>query len=502
MRYLEHNRKDPRSLKLFGREWTGVTTRISLLLYDVSDAPPEPPEETNTRLFHFDRVIGNPPFRSSGDNRNWCKSIHDKLFPRGALCAPTPQISLAFLEHMLQVLAPDGRMCAIMPPSALFAHGAAAKLREHMFGRDNLEAVIDLGSKLFFGTDARAVLLLVRNDKPADRRGKILLVDGAKVVECRGGRNHLDERGKARILAVVRDFGEESDFSVVVESSRLPDGLHLSRFFHTDSPSRRRAKRGAPEPVLPARSALADAQKILERAREEFHRRAHELLTVGPYNASDEHPELGPYPRGWRLVRLEELGELKNGPNLRMNSDRGDSKGTQARRTPIRLISQEALDLDGFVRFESESARRVTCPDHVFESHRIIPGDILLRRVHDSRPGTGALVTRDVPAAIPASGIIRLRVHGDKIDPLVLYCWLHHEPVQQCLSRLRSEGVQNSISQRALRALWYPLIPDPDHRRVAEELRVRYEAVVSAARRLAALRTGPGADGRQALKRS
>ncbi len=54
------------------------------------------------------------------------------------------------------------------------------KNRQNLLGMDILDAVIGLGTNLFYGTDLADCILVFRQKKPANQRKKVLIVDASK----------------------------------------------------------------------------------------------------------------------------------------------------------------------------------------------------------------------------------------------------------------------------------------------------------------------------------
>jgi hypothetical protein len=70
-----------------------------------------------------------------------------------------------------------GRVAVVLPQGALFRQGAEGRIREHVLKADLIEAVIGLAPNLFYGTGLAASVLILRQQKVDDRKGKVLFWD-------------------------------------------------------------------------------------------------------------------------------------------------------------------------------------------------------------------------------------------------------------------------------------------------------------------------------------
>lgn len=120
-------------------------------------------------------------------------------FGRGAAfpAPPAGYGDYAFILHILASLATDGRAGIVCPQGVLFRgqpeqdeigepqtgrNGRKRKaddeylIRRALLEKDVIDAVIALPPNVFYGAGLPACLLLLRNKRPADRRGKVLLI--------------------------------------------------------------------------------------------------------------------------------------------------------------------------------------------------------------------------------------------------------------------------------------------------------------------------------------
>ena len=178
-----------RQMRFYGQEvnlTTSAIARMNLFLHDIEDVvirrgdtlrDPKFLDERG-RLQRFDVVITNPPFSL----KNWGAEVwaHD---PWGrAACGQPPggNGDWAWVQHMVASMSADtGRVGVVMPHGVLFRGGAERVIRECLLRSDRLDAVVGLPPNLFYSTTIPACLLIFRADRPAERRGHVLFVDGS-----------------------------------------------------------------------------------------------------------------------------------------------------------------------------------------------------------------------------------------------------------------------------------------------------------------------------------
>jgi type I restriction system adenine methylase HsdM len=211
--------------KLYGQERvlaTSAIARMNLLLHGIEDYKivrddtlRHPAFYSGNRLAQFDCVVANPPFSL----KNWGESewAADK-WGRNSLGGVPPKgyADWAWVQHMLASARPGtGRVAVVLPQGALFRQGAEARIRSHVLKADVVDAVIGLAPNLFYGTGLAACVLILRLNKPAERTGKVLVVNGETLFKRGRNQNTLESGHVSRLLKVYRDFEDISGLSRV-----------------------------------------------------------------------------------------------------------------------------------------------------------------------------------------------------------------------------------------------------------------------------------------------
>lgn len=248
--YVEEHGGDPSNLQLFGQEPNGGVwsiCKMNMLLHGIKDANIEnedvlmsPQHTEGGELIRFDRVISNPPFSMDYTQQGMTFKERFAHF--------TPEKSkadLMFLQHMLSVLKPGGRMVTVMPHGVLFRGGIEKYVRQMLVERDLLEAVIGLPAGLFYNTGIPACILVLRqrigdnSGKPPDRQGKVLFINAAAEYEQGRAQTYLRPEHIEKIASTFEDFVDVERFAVRVPREKLADenwNLNIRRYADNSPP--------------------------------------------------------------------------------------------------------------------------------------------------------------------------------------------------------------------------------------------------------------------------
>jgi type I restriction enzyme M protein len=235
--HVRERHGDDRTLwgKLFGQEknlTTSAIARMNLFLHGASDFQivrgdtlRNPAFFTGDSLATFDCVIANPPFSlEKWGEEVWSSDPYGRNF---AGMPPAKSGDYAWVQHMISSMAPKtGRMAVVLPHGALFRMGAEGKIRQKILGMDLLEAVIGLGPNLFYGTGLAACILVFRQRKGKDRKGKVLILDTSKSYKTGRAQNELLPEHVERIHGWYRDFKNVEGVAKVVTLDEIVANDH------------------------------------------------------------------------------------------------------------------------------------------------------------------------------------------------------------------------------------------------------------------------------------
>lgn len=245
--YLAEHDENPQNLSLYGQEKnlnTWAICRMNMFLHGVfnadirkGDTLGDPQHTRGGELMLFDRVIANPPFSL----KKWGKDIADNdpygRYPYGT--PPKNAGDLAFIQHMIASLNAEGKMGVVVPHGVLFRGSSEKKIRKGILEDDLLEAVIGLPSALFYGTGIPAALLIINKNKPIERKGKILFINGELEYQEGKNQNKLREKDIQHILSVYDAFVDEKRYSIVVDMEEIRENdynLNIRRYADTSPP--------------------------------------------------------------------------------------------------------------------------------------------------------------------------------------------------------------------------------------------------------------------------
>ena len=247
--YMERNGLNPKSLTLYGQEKnlnTWAISKMALFLHDIDDAFLErgdtlldPKHLAGEKVIkRFDLVLANPPFSLSP----WGHTVWSKGDPYGRDaygCPPKSYGDLAFVQHMVASVKSSGRMAVVCPHGVLFRGGAEGKIRMGLLEDDIIEAVVGLGANLFYGTGIPAAILFIDRNKPAARKGKVLIVNGDKDLVEGKNQNSLSGENVERLAGAVHRYEDGELFCRVVGLDEIRDNdhnLNITRYVQTDPP--------------------------------------------------------------------------------------------------------------------------------------------------------------------------------------------------------------------------------------------------------------------------
>ncbi len=133
----------------------------------------------------FDYMLSNPPFGVDWKKaQKIIKAEAESKGMRGRFGAGLPRIndgSLLFLQHMISKMKADGtRIGIVFNGSPLFSGAAGSgesEIRKWIIEKDWLEAIIALPDQLFYNTGISTYIWIVTNNKSAERKGKIQLIN-------------------------------------------------------------------------------------------------------------------------------------------------------------------------------------------------------------------------------------------------------------------------------------------------------------------------------------
>lgn len=179
-------------------------------------------EGQTRRLRQFDRIVMNPPFSLS--DWGYDDFAGGDPYDRFSLGLPPRENGdYAWLQQVVKSLKPTGRAIVVMSQGVLFRGqpeqteaedgrnqkaDAEYVIREGFVKADLIECVIVLPSKLFYGNNVPASLVVLNKRKAPERKNKILLIWASRDYEASNPQNLLRRSDCLRILVPWKGFGD------------------------------------------------------------------------------------------------------------------------------------------------------------------------------------------------------------------------------------------------------------------------------------------------------
>lgn len=239
-------------LKLYGQEYvpeTWAMANMNMIIHDlegeieIGDTFKNPKFRLGGgRLRTFDRVVANPMW-----NQDWFTDTDydsDELgrFPAGAGFPGKQSADWGWIQHIAASLNERGRGAVVLDTGAASRGSGNAgtnkekSVRQWFVEQDWIESVLYLPENLFYNTTAPGIVVFLHKAKPAERQGKLLLVNASQVFEKGDPKNFIPAAGITRIAEALIHWRTEEKFSRVVEMEELAKNdfnISPSRYIHT-----------------------------------------------------------------------------------------------------------------------------------------------------------------------------------------------------------------------------------------------------------------------------
>jgi type I restriction enzyme M protein len=152
----------------------------------------EPGDQWPEPKWRFNRMLSNPPFGVTWGGKDGYEKEARKL-EKTRYRAGMPRVNdgaLLFLQTMLAKMAPpaqDGSRIAIIFNGSPLSNGdcgsGESEIRRWILENDWLDAIVMLPDQLFYNTGIFTYIWLLRNDKPASHKGRVMLIDARQQFE-------------------------------------------------------------------------------------------------------------------------------------------------------------------------------------------------------------------------------------------------------------------------------------------------------------------------------
>ena len=222
--------------------------------------------------YQFQYIISNPPFGIDWKREQKAVEAEAKKGELGRFAPGLPKISdgqQLFVLNGVAKLAAGGRMAIIQNGSPLFSGDAGSgpsEIRRYLLENDWLDCIIQLSTDMFMNTGISTYIWVLNKDKPAERAGKVQLIDASHCREARRksiGFKRYDITDLCREL-IVKAYGEFRNDVIYGDK----DGIYChSKIFDSEQFGYRKITVERPEldadgkPVLKKGKPVADAAR-------------------------------------------------------------------------------------------------------------------------------------------------------------------------------------------------------------------------------------------------
>jgi len=179
----------------------------------------EPGDQLPESKYRFDFMLSNPPFGVTWGGKDGYETEARKL-EKTRYQAGMPRVNdgaLLFLLTMLVKMKPSeqgGSRIAIIFNGSPLSNGdcgsGESEIRRWILENDWLDAIVMLPDQLFYNTGIFTYIWLLRNNKPASHRGRVMLIDARQQFEKEpksfgNKRNRITDSHRAWIETHYRD---------------------------------------------------------------------------------------------------------------------------------------------------------------------------------------------------------------------------------------------------------------------------------------------------------
>jgi type I restriction enzyme M protein len=281
--YVRRHGGDPDRLLLHAQESNPATyniSRINMILHGVrswthrrEDSIRVPLlRDEHKQLLKFDRILMNPPF--SLEDWGYDELVGGDRYKRFDYgMPPRDNGDYAWLQQVVASLEDNGRAIIVMSQGVLFrgqpeqteeADGRRQRadaewiIRHGFVEADLIECVIVLPSKLFYGNNVPACLIVLNKNKPAARAGKILMIWASRHYKKDNPQNLLRPSDLMRILVPWRAYGD-------LDLAQSLVGEHETLLVANEEAERDRRLRDVDDAYAPLLDTIPDLQSELAR---------------------------------------------------------------------------------------------------------------------------------------------------------------------------------------------------------------------------------------------
>lgn len=244
---VQRDRKVSSPLKLYGQELTGSSyaiARMNMVIHDMEGEIVRGNSMTNpkfrdndTSLKKFDIAVANPMWNQPFDEKTFENDPFDRFESHGG--NTSGKGDWAWLQHTISILKDNGRAAVVLDTGAV-TRGSGSKnedkernIRKWFVEQDLIDGVILLPENLFYNTPAAGIIIVLRKQKPKDRRGKITILNASAEFKKGQPKNYIPDENIRKIADAFNDGKDVEGFVKVItnaEAAKNDFNLSPSRY--------------------------------------------------------------------------------------------------------------------------------------------------------------------------------------------------------------------------------------------------------------------------------
>ena len=248
LRFKEKYKSDPslEPLKFYGQEVLPSTfsmAKMNAFIHDMEaeialgDTMNRPAFLTpQGSLRKFDLVTANPMW-----NQDFSQSVYEND-PYGRFGFGNPPSNSAdwgWIQHMYVSLNDRGKMAVVLDTGAVSRGSGNAgsnrerDIRKQFIENDLVEAVLLLPENLFYNTTAPGIIIVINKAKPAERKNRILLINGSKLFKKGRPKNYVPDESIDLIANIYLKWKEKEGISKIItreEAAKNDYNISPSRY--------------------------------------------------------------------------------------------------------------------------------------------------------------------------------------------------------------------------------------------------------------------------------
>ncbi len=459
-------RLDPLSkvpLKLYGQEREASSYAIACMnriIHDMEgqvargDSMRNPKfKDSDTRLKQFDIVVANPMWNQSFDADVFENDPFERFEEQGGVT--TTKGDWAWLQHTLAALKNAGRAAVVMDTGAV-TRGSGSKnedkernIRKWFVDHDLIDGVILLPDNLFYNMNAAGVIIILRKQKPKERKGRIFLVDASSQRQKGNPKNFIPE-SSIKTIATAFHKGEAVDgfLSVITnqEASNNDYNLHPSRFCSTTAKNTHHSADALRKELDALELEATSIEKGLARILSKF-------------NVSMDIDE-APLPDDWQSSVLETFYRITKKPKG-LALDGIDT---------IPFIPMELVPAKGTHKtpFNLKKRKDITSGTY-FEK-----GDVLLSKITPSFENGKQGIADEIPSAFGYATTEVIPIHSlpNVSNKYFLFYWLLQQSARSWLeARMEGSTGRQRVQEHSVKEIPFSKPPFEEEKKIAAVLR-------------------------------